>query len=65
MQMALLLAFNDEKGVECNRCMLSGVKGLNLNGETVIACFALGIRPKCPEDGCRKDCPLIPVGEEE
>ncbi|MBE6067746.1 MAG: hypothetical protein E7211_08650 [Clostridium lundense] len=64
MEMALLLAFSDEKGAECSRCMLSGVKGLDGNGETVTACFALGIRPKCPEEGCRKDCPLIPVEEE-
>lgn len=65
MKMALLLNFNDEKGVECSRCMLSGVKGLDLNGETVNACFGLGIRPKCPEDGCRKDCPLISMREED
>ena len=59
MQMALLLAFNNEKGAECSRCMLSGSKGQDLNGETVMACYALGIRPKCPEEGCRIDCPLI------
>lgn len=43
---------------ECQKCMLRGTKGLNLDGETVIACFGLGSRPKCPEEGCRKDCPL-------
>lgn len=45
---------------ECERCMLSGTKGLDLNGETVIACFALSLRPKCPDEGCRRDCPLKP-----
>jgi len=39
--------------------MLSGIKGLDLDGESVIACFALGNRPKCPEEGKRKDCPLV------
>ncbi|KEZ85568.1 hypothetical protein IO99_13820 [Clostridium sulfidigenes] len=43
---------------KCSSCMLCGVKGLDLNGESVIACFGLGNRPKCPEEGCRKDCPL-------
>jgi hypothetical protein len=47
----------------CTSCMLSGTKGLNSEGETVIACFALGIRPKCPEEGCRRDCPLKLVSE--
>lgn len=64
MQMALLLAFDDKNGVECNRCMLSGSKGQDLHGETVMACHGLGFRPKCPDEGCLKDCPLIPVGEE-
>jgi len=45
----------------CSSCMLCGTKGLDLNGETVLACFGLGIRPKCPEEGCRKDCPLKAV----
>ena len=43
---------------KCSRCMLSGAKGQDLHGETVMACFALGIRPKCPEEGSRTDCPL-------
>lgn len=42
----------------CKKCMLSGSKGQDLNGETVMACYGLGLRPKCPEEGCRKDCPL-------
>ena len=54
-------SFSDDKGIECDRCMLQGTRGLNLNGETVMACYGLGIRPICPEEGCRKDCPLIKV----
>lgn len=47
---------------ECESCMLCGNKGQDLNGETVMACFALGTRPKCPEDGGRRyDCPLLKV----
>jgi len=57
MEYVLKLGFLDKP--KCSNCMLSGVKGLDLNGETVMACFALGIRPKCPEEGCRIDCPLI------
>jgi hypothetical protein len=43
---------------KCSSCMLSGIKGLNLNGESVEACFALGNRPSCPEEGHHRDCPL-------
>lgn len=43
---------------ECNKCRLYGAKGQDLDGNTVMACYGLGIRPKCPEEGCRKDCPL-------
>jgi len=57
MKYVLELNFTDNP--KCSSCMLSGTKGLNLAGETVIACFALGIRPKCPEEGRRKDCPLV------
>lgn len=57
MEYVFKLSFTDK--TKCSNCMLSGTKGLDLNGETVIACFALGIRPKCPEEGCRVDCPLI------
>ncbi len=35
MQMALLLVFNDETGIECSKCVLSGTKGQDLHGETV------------------------------
>lgn len=56
MRYVLELNFRDKP--ICSSCMLSGVKGLDLNRESVIACFGLGNRPKCPEEGCRKDCPL-------
>jgi hypothetical protein len=62
MEYIFKLGFLDKP--KCSNCMLSGVKGLDLNGETVMACYGLGIRPKCPEEGCRKDCPLIKIGNE-
>lgn len=53
------LELNFKGKPECSSCILCGVKGLNSEGESVMACFALSIRPKCPDEGCRKDCPLI------
>jgi len=55
--------FDDKKGIECNRCMLSFSKMNNIKGETEMHCSALGVRPKCTEDGNRKDCPLVIVGK--
>jgi len=40
---------------DCNKCMLSNER----NDKKY--CMALGNRPKCPEEGCRKDCPLKEV----
>lgn len=62
MEYILKLSFWDKPN--CNGCMLSGTKGLDLNGESVLACYGLSRRLKCPEEGCRVDCPLIPAGEE-
>jgi len=56
MKVVLNLSFNSEKGIECNYCMLS-TTGYSVKGEHKI-CTALGLRPKCPEKGNRKDCPL-------
>lgn len=56
MKYILELQFKDKP--ECSLCMLSGIKGLDLDGESVICCFALGNRPKCPDVGCLKNCPL-------
>jgi hypothetical protein len=44
----------------CEKCMLAFSK-MGFNDETHKHCAALGIRPKCPEKGCRKDCPLKKV----
>ena len=58
MKVVYKLAFNDSKGIECSCCMLSVARyGKEL-------CSALGIRPICPEEGCRKDCPLEIIKEE-
>jgi len=56
--MRYVLELNFIEKPNCSSCMLSSVKGLDLNGESVIACFGLVNRHKCPEEGCRKDCPL-------
>lgn len=58
MKTIFIQEFNNK--IECNRCMLSFSK-MNFNGETELYCSALGIRPKCAEDGNRKDCPLTVV----
>ena len=52
MDVYLKLSFDDKKGVTCERCMLSHCVGERSK------CMALGIRPFCPDDGRRKDCPL-------
>ncbi|HEY8892613.1 MAG TPA: hypothetical protein VIM70_20450 [Clostridium sp.] len=59
MKYILELSFTDKPN--CYGCMLSRTKGLDLNGETVIGCSALGSMPKCPEEGCHRDCPLKEV----
>ena len=43
---------------ECSKCMLCRTRGLDGDGETVSGCAALGIMPRCPDEGCREDCPL-------
>lgn len=43
---------------DCKRCMLGSSIG-TVDGKML--CMALGIRPICPEEGCRKDCPLKPI----
>lgn len=41
----------------CQNCMVAVFKdGHNL-------CCGLGMRPICPDEGCRKDCPLKEVKE--
>lgn len=52
MQALLTLGFDDLLGIRCSACMLSFSKGEKKH------CAALGIRPFCPEEGRRKDCPL-------
>lgn len=49
----LKISFDNVKGRNCEQCMLSFSKGEHNH------CAALGNRPLCPEEGCRKDCPLI------
>jgi hypothetical protein len=57
MDKYLKLSFCDSRGVTCGRCMLSFTKGERSH------CAALGNRPFCPEDGCRRDCPLKSMEE--
>ena len=52
------LEFAFESVPTCGRCMVSGARELDSNGESYKVCYALGARPKCPQDGCRHDCPL-------
>lgn len=53
MDRYLKLSFDNIKGRNCEHCMLSFSKGEHNH------CAALGSRPICPEESCRKDCPLI------
>ena len=53
MDRYLKLSFDNAKGRNCEHCMLSFSKGEHNH------CAALGTRPICSEEGCRKDCPLI------
>ncbi len=59
MEKALVLSFNDERGVTCRSCMLSFSKGEREH------CAAMGSRPICPEEGKRNDCPLVDVLPDE
>lgn len=54
------VCFDSSKGIECERCMLSFMRQA-IKGETRLHCAGLGQRPICPEEGCRKDCPLVIV----
>ena len=57
MKYTLTLEF--KKTPVCHHCMLCRVKGQDSNNESTVGCAALGIFPKCPDEGCRDDCPLI------
>lgn len=56
--MKYILELHFKNKPECNCCMLRRSKGLNFDGETVMACYGLANLPKCVDDGCREDCPL-------
>ncbi|MEG0898351.1 MAG: hypothetical protein RSF40_01395 [Oscillospiraceae bacterium] len=47
---------------DCDRCMLSFQKMGN-DGESYPHCAAIGQRPRCTEEGHRKDCPLVVMVE--
>ena len=59
MKVVFKLEFDETKGIECRRCMLSFSKMNSYKEETEMHCSALGIRPKCPDEGNREDCPLV------
>lgn len=60
MKAILYLSFDDVKGINCEHCMLSSVLSGYRN-----KCMALGNRPLCPEEGCRRDCPLIAIDDSD
>ena len=53
---------------DCGYCVLGRFTSRNLDGNSVRMCQALGVAGKCPDEGCRKDCPLVRaedfIGEE-
>jgi len=56
MKYILELEFTDKP--ECKKCMLSRPTAKNFYDESVYQCQAIGFTPRCPEEGCIKDCPL-------
>jgi len=61
MKAILNLSFDDAKGRNCEHCMLSEIHYPSSRDPIRYKCTAYGSRPFCPEEGCRKDCPLIVV----
>lgn len=59
MEKALVLKFKDTKGPECCNCMISFSKGERYH------CAGIGCRPICPENGRRRDCPLVDILSDE
>lgn len=59
MKKALIMKFDESKGPECSKCMVSFSRGDRYH------CAGMGTRPICPEDGCRKECPLVDVLPDE
>ncbi|VDG74209.1 MULTISPECIES: hypothetical protein [Clostridium] len=55
MLMGIIFVFDDDKGAECNKCILSTIKA------DKEVCAGLGSRPVCPEEGYRINCPLIKI----
>lgn len=55
--MRYILEFYFTDKPECRTCRLEFSK-MGFDDETHEHCAGLGNRPKCPEKGCRKDCPL-------
>jgi len=52
MKKILRLRFNDEAGVECNRCPIS------TECNSGYFCAGIGHKPPCPEEGRLAECPL-------
>ena len=50
---------------ECKICILGRYTARNLEGNSIMMCQGLPLPRTCPDEGCRKDCPLTPVGEME
>lgn len=56
MNYKLEFSFKDKP--ECINCMLGRYIKKDLDGNSIMCCCALGSTPKCPDEGCRNDCPL-------
>lgn len=59
MKVKYVLECYFENEPDCLSCMLSSSLGA-LEGKSI--CMALGVRPICPNEGRRKDCPLWKEG---
>jgi hypothetical protein len=61
--MKYVLELSFKASPECISCMFGRYGKKSLNGESIMCCYAIGNAPKCPEEGCRKDCPLREINE--
>lgn len=63
MKYKLVVLFKDKP--KCDKCMLSCNSYNFITDENTRYCTATGDRPKCPNEGSRNDCPLVPESKVE